>query len=156
MNAERWPFDVDKIEKGTVIPVEAIEQWSGIPRNERNYGLAVIRFRALMEDALQGVGKLGFVTVEERSNIRVLKDSEASSYLERRQLQAVRLIFSANVRLGLVDTNNLLDDHDREVHERRQLRSGCLAIAMREGMRKGVQKRIVDEAIQKKLDGGKS
>lgn len=128
MEAVRYPLDLDRVQKGLYVTPEEIEEIVGVSRTEASYGLAVMR---IIEEIKRNLGDrgVGLVIRQHEYGIKVLTDSEATSYLGARQQRNVQDIGRTHVMQQLVDVAMLTEDEQR-AHERRLSRSAAYVQAL--------------------------
>lgn len=118
MHTEKHPFDYDSLSKGTVIPVEKLEEITRLSHEDAAYSLAALRLKEQIEFELESRGRPVTVATENGA-LCILTDEEAAEYNHRMFRQYLRRIAKSHVRKCAVDVNHLGPDekvkHDAEL-----------------------------------------
>lgn len=109
---------LNELSKGSRIPARVIEQATRTNRNHRDYGLAVLAVRTAVENHFREAHRQVVTTAEERGDVRVLTDAEASEYQEDQFEAGIRRMQRANHKARGVDVSTL-NHVEREEHDRR-------------------------------------
>lgn len=130
MEAEKYPFDFDALNKGDTISPEIAESIVKVPRSHRRYSLKAAGLAKLVERELGARGKKCTVCVRNDA-ICILTDSEAAVYTKQQGSIARRKERLNFMRALHVDVTNLGPD-ERKAHERRLVIDGqAIAAASR-------------------------
>jgi hypothetical protein len=142
--ATRWPIDYDSLTKGTIIPVQRIEEITQTQRGTSAYDFAVLRLSARIERELHDRGRIWTVK-SEKGALKILTDSEAAVYNHALQVQARASELRRFALQQAVDVSSLGTDV-RKQHERNMEIDGKYIqarIAVREQLRLTASKRNV-------------
>lgn len=120
MNAERYPFDYDALQKGQIIPVEMLEDITGTKKGTAEFALKVLSQKQNLETELWLRGKLWTISGEGcDGGLKILTDEEASIYNAKRFEANVRGMHRSHSRLMGVDVSSLTAEqrgrHEREL-----------------------------------------
>lgn len=128
IDATKFPVDVTLLEKGSVIPPEAIEAAYGTSRRLADYSLKVL---SCIDEIKRQLGPrgAGWVIRQREHGIRVLTDAEASVLLAAEIDNSLRSVGRAHVLQVAVDTNGF-DEQQVADHERRTMRSAAFVQAI--------------------------
>jgi hypothetical protein len=127
MNAERFPIDFDRLEKGSVVTVAEVERIYGVKQGTDKYNLKALVLGEAIERALEGRGE--HVTVKcEKGNLVVLRDAEASKYNASEAMRHLRGMERRHRQMGRVDVSELTAAQRME-HNRRHLIIGSMLLA---------------------------
>lgn len=120
----KFPLDYDLLEKGSIITVDTLTAIFNLPADDQRFKLKCL---ALTGEITRQLSERGIeaTVCQCRGAIKVLTDSEATSYNERQGLLGRRKIKRSFRRLVNVDVANLTDK-EREAHEKRILLLGRL------------------------------
>src|SRR3990167_11413014 len=121
---EKFPLDFDLLDKGSVISADTLTDIFSLPVDDPRYRLKCL---SLVEQITRQLSDRGIeaTVCQSRGSIRVLTDSEATTYNERQGLLGRRKIRKSFRRLLNVDTANL-SDKERSAHDKRLLLLGRL------------------------------
>lgn len=114
--SELWPVDYDTLEKGDNISPEKCESILKIKRDDKHYGIELLKLKLTIETAMLERQKPVVVRAV-NDGLRVMLDNEASEYVARRFLSHERGLVRDHLRGGRVDVSKLSDD-ERKRHER--------------------------------------
>lgn len=128
MEAEPYPIDVNRMQKGEFITADEVERIVLMPRTDAAYSLKVMQLITEISRMLGQRGR-GMVIVQRDCGIRVLTDPEATQYLAKRQGRNVSDIVRTHCRQQLVDVSQLSDDQQAK-HERDVGRSAAYVQAL--------------------------
>jgi hypothetical protein len=116
-NVTRHPIDYDLLNKGDVIPVNRVEEIVGVKRAAKEYAFRLLRLKGRIEHELAERGKVWTLSTD-HGDLRILTDSEASTYNEVESAHARRKERRCFARQAAVDVSKLSED-ERPAHERR-------------------------------------
>lgn len=119
---ERYPIDVDTLNKGDVISVERLEKITGRSRNHKHFSLEVLKVKDLIRRELRAHQRV-LTIVSRKGNLVVCVDAEAATYNHATFGAKLRQAANAHFQNMAVDTTNL-DDAQRQAHERAVLTDG--------------------------------
>ncbi len=80
MDASRFPFDYDTMQKGDVIPAERMSELIGEAVGSEGYKLGILRWAEIIMSELAERGNPATVLPQKTGELRVLTDEEASAY----------------------------------------------------------------------------
>lgn len=124
MEAERYPFSLEGLGKGSIINASVIEHAYGISRTDPRYRRMMMRARAFVMRELD-------VTVEcEDACLRILEDAEAARYNRRWGRLRLRAFVRTHRRNLAVDVR-ALSESQRKEHERTLLVHGAIIVGIR-------------------------
>lgn len=125
-----YPFDTDVLEKGSCVPPETIERAYGVRRNEKNYGLTLMRASNFVEGRFLDRGEV--VTIEShKDGLRILTDEEQVSYNEARDKHHLRGLGRVQRRRLGADRSKIASDELRARHDTNCVRAGMRIQAIR-------------------------
>ena len=143
---EQYPLDFDKLEKGSVLPIDKCEELTGLKCDHRDYPLALLRLCDQIKRACDLRGKtLAFRCHQD--TIEIMEDGIASHYYEKKidrgQKMAKRALGDKIRRVDVSQlTTNQAERHERVIMlETARLQAGKSAI-----------KRIVQSEKQDQLE----
>lgn len=117
MEAKRYPFDFEQLEKGQVIAADAIEPIVKCKRDDKEYALKVLALKEEVERAMRELGRP--VTIAMRgADMHVLSDEDASQYNDRHFVRGLRQCGRSLRRMTEVDVGQLSAER-RPEHLRR-------------------------------------
>lgn len=128
METQKHPFDYDSLTKGTVIPVERLEDITRLSHEDAAYSLAVLRLKEQVEFELESRGRPVTVSTESGA-LHILTDEEAAVYNHRMFKQYMRRIGKSHVRKCAVDVNQLGPD-EKSKHDAELVAQGRILQAM--------------------------
>jgi hypothetical protein len=116
--ANRYPFDLDKLNKGDLIPVNQIEKIVGVRRNTESYALKLMAVQQRLSRDLRNAGR-NITVVTHKKGIKLLTDAEASQYNHLKVHQHRRAMLRGHYRNMEVDVAQLSEEqksqHDRYI-----------------------------------------
>lgn len=133
ITTEKWPVDVDTLEKGTVIPRERVEIMAGIHYGDPKWGLAVLRIIGTIERQLRDRGR-PMTLYQRHGAIVCCTDEEARVYNPRQFDIGVSRMVRAHERNAHVDVRNL-DESSRSAHDKTLTRHGRMLQALSKARR---------------------
>jgi len=137
MSASKHPFDYDLLDKGSVIPVERIEELSGVKRDHAEFALHVLKYQKQIERELEERGNP--VTVRsEKGSLFILTDPEAAEYGANLFRQRQRQLYTAHKGCLRVDQTKL-DEEQLGEHQRNVLVQGAKLAALRQEGRRALE-----------------
>lgn len=117
MISNQFALDISQINKGTVIPVETIEQVVGMESTHVDFWKKKLQLKAFIERSLRAQNV--YATIRECNGcLEVLLDEEATAYNFNWFRRHVNAALASHQRLLEVDTRNLSSDAKIE-HRRR-------------------------------------
>lgn len=122
MNAERWPVDFEKLQRGDIIPAARVEEWSGVERSDRNYSLYTMR---LVDDIKRHFARERGEVVSvvcRQDDICVLTVPEQALHTRKAEVRR-RQSYMRNLTEGLAVEPQLLADEEQKRHREWQLRA---------------------------------
>ena len=120
---EYFPLDFDKLQKGSIVPKEKVEELYNISHTDKLYSLRVLGLREEIERELAN-RKRPVVTRCIDDAIHILEDAAAAKYTAHQGRAAVRKLVRTHHRaLTGVDVSNLTDDERRE-HDHEIVKNG--------------------------------
>jgi len=126
---ERWPIDVETLQKGDVISIERLEVIIGRPRGAPGFGLEVLKIREMIARQLEVIGRP--MTIRQLHGQLVLCDDETASVYNPREVEAGwRKSARAHRRNLAVDVSQL-DQERRAQHDRTLVTHSRIFQAMR-------------------------
>lgn len=130
MNTERYPLDIDAIEKGSTVTVEEMERIFQIPRTDARFSLRTMGLKEFIQRGMLERGQVVTVAIR-RGALCVLRDEEASIYNDREARNKRLGMLRDLARLQGVDVSNIPEER-RPMHERRVAVLGRYVEALRE------------------------
>jgi hypothetical protein len=107
-----WPIDVESLAKGDDIDEASLVAIIGLRPSDPGYDHGVLVVRNKIDQALKRLGRV--YTYERKGNtLRVLTDSEALYYNERRATGHRRGVRDCEGRLSSIDRNHLSPEQNR-------------------------------------------
>ncbi len=116
VQAERFPFDYDTMDKGDVIPAEKLEEITELSRKDKDYQLAILKVKGQITKEL-AIREKGIVVRCDHDCLRLLTDPEAAEYTRTRFKQELRALARVHMQAMQVDATKL-DDDQKKSHER--------------------------------------
>lgn len=106
--AIRVPLDIDRLEKGTVIPPDTLRRVfrAALTRGPQHYQLALLAECERISDAMEDRGTPATVVVRKEA-IHILTDEEAVAHNHRLAKLSVRRVKKSLKRCGQVDRSQL-------------------------------------------------
>ncbi len=126
--ASRWPIDYDTLNKGDSITRERLERITGKAAGTKDYQLKLLAIQSQIERELHQRNRHWTVKIQ-KDEIRILTDSEASTYNHALQVQA-RCAMEKRFLLNSAVDIAALDDEQRKQHERTMEIDGKYLMAM--------------------------
>jgi hypothetical protein len=127
--AREYPIETDGLSKGSIVDSATIEQAFGVKVGTDAYRFAIMECQAYVERRLAERG-LVVVTRQEKNDVRICTDPEASKYKDREVRRSVRKMARDVREMSTVDRSKLTDD-EREEHDRRLEINGRTVAAIR-------------------------
>lgn len=105
-----YPFDIEQLKKGDLIPPEVCERLCSYPRSHRKYGLELCTLKeALEKQWLEARGEVLTVCIE-RDGLRICADGDAIGVNEARFNQGRRKLRRLINRVAGIDRGNLTSE----------------------------------------------
>lgn len=139
MKLNKWPLDVEELNKGDVLPVERIEEITGEVRGTNGFQFAKMRIASFIEMEREHQG-IPVVIKHEGETLRVLTDEEAAIYTETRFHDALRSAGRSHYRQSAYIDTEQLTNGTREKHEWHILVNSRILQAVRKARLEGTQK----------------
>ena len=115
-------IDYDAINKGDVIPAEALEELFGCDRESKEFAFQQMSLAGELSRELNARGK-GVTVCSSGSQIRILSDNEALEYNSKAFRSGLSKMRKSHDRLMLIDRGNLSVE-EQKTHEREVLIQG--------------------------------
>ena len=140
MNVDHYPFDFDTLEKGQLIPADALERILGITRGSPKYALKVLAVREQVIRELKNRGKIWTVKVE-GFDLKILTDEEAVGYNHAQFQQGHSRAARSHVRTKFID-RTALSDAQKTTYDRNLLIQATVQQAVRSARRIATQPHV--------------
>lgn len=134
MEAERFPFDYDALEKGWQCPPQELEKITGFRFGSPAYAFAVMQLGQTIERELKDRGRPVCVA-QVKNCLRILTDPEAADHTRRQFVSKARGMARAHVKGMLVDVSQLSEDEAKR-HAANQKTQAFQLLALREARKK--------------------
>lgn len=135
MSIDLTVLPLNRLEKGSVITAQQVEDATGVSRHTRGYDLAILKLAEKVDAYLRGERGLCATIVSERDCLRLLTDPEASAYQAAAFRQSMRRMARADRRLREVD-EAALSSREREAHDQAARAQGVILAAQRRARRR--------------------
>ena len=132
--ANPWPFDIDKINKGTFIPAHELEEITGHKCGTQEYSFAILELRDRLHKELKMANKPATVRQME-GGLKVLLDEEAVDYNRSSFRHGARKMRAAHDRTRDIDQEKLSAEQ-KAIHSRELQLQGHTLFSIRKAMRK--------------------
>lgn len=129
-----YPFDYDTMEKGDIIPVERLEELSGVERNHTSFGLHVMAFREMIMNEMMARDN-PVVVRSNHGSLEILTDAQAYRYNFCRAETHYKGLALSVSRQGWIDVK-LLNEEDKAEHERLTMIQSRMYLGAKKGRKK--------------------
>lgn len=155
--AERWPFNAEILEPGSVLSVNECEsivsKWKEtvVHRGMAEYSLCLLQLRSFIEKELRAKYGRKMVVVADKMGLRVLTEPERITYADSVDRKARRT--RARTLVTLIDTDETqLTDDERKRRERMvEIQSRLIAADARIRRELPAPGKVVGDALPKVL-----
>lgn len=145
-----YPYDFDKLDKGSIIPPEELERIFDVKRHDRRFGMEAMFLCGRVELELRVRG-IEATACMDKDALKVLTDAEAVLYHHRAFERGVRKLAKSHAGMMRVDTSRLSQE-EKAHHDSLVNRQAPQLLALRQA-----RQRLYLQAYTRKnppLNGG--
>jgi hypothetical protein len=131
---EKFPFDFEILNKGSVISTDTLEKASGISRTSRKFSLVLLQYAREVEDYFRFDRGVEVIVRTDNDQISILLDVDADEFSEKMFDEGLKKVRRWHRKTLSIDTSGFAADRLSN-HHRRCVVQGAQVVAMRKAGR---------------------